>query len=478
MNERDDLDGAVRARLSIESDPFDPLFARLASLAREFRASLPERSPLPVSNFPASAELRNYSAADAHGLEEIIADTARWMESGILQVAHPRYFGLFNPTPHASSVVADALVALYNPQVGGWSHAPAANEIEQWTLRALAETLGWSGDYATHFTSGGSEANHTAVLAALADRAPGYVEHGARGLASAPRIYASDESHHSFIKIARACGIGEDAVQHVATDASFRMRTDALLAAIERDEALGCGPLIVVATAGTTGSGAIDPIPEIAEIALERNIWLHVDAAWGGSAALVARLRPHLTGIERADSVTWDAHKWLSVSMGAGMFFTKHRAALQKMFEIKTGYVPPTVEGGVDLYKESLQWSRRFIGLKVFFTLAEHGMDRLGRIVEGQANMADRLREKLRAAGWRVVNHSLLPLVCFTNDAIDGTTLTSQAVVDRVLERGRCWISHVTLPRSTSALRACITSFDTNEADLDILIEDLDAAIH
>ncbi|MEW5917812.1 MAG: pyridoxal-dependent decarboxylase, partial [Gemmatimonadota bacterium] len=428
-------------------------------------------------NFPARDELHAYSFASPRNLDQIIDDTARWMQSGILQVTHPRYFGLFNPSVHASSIIADALVALYNPQVGGWSHAPAANEIEQWTLRALAGTLGWTGEFATHFTSGGSEANHTAVLAALADRAPGYVEQGTRGLANQPKIYVSDESHHSFIKIARACGLGENAVAHVSTDASYRMRTDALLGAIERDEALGCAPLMIVATAGTTGSGAIDPIPAIADIAAERNIWLHVDAAWGGSAALVPRLRPYLTGIERADSVTWDAHKWLSVAMGAGMFFTKHRSALQRMFEIKTGYVPPTVEGGVDLYKESLQWSRRFIGLKVFFALAEHGLVGLGTVVQRQADLADVLRTKLRAAGWRVVNDSQLPLVCFTHDVIDGQRLTTQGVVDRVLAMGRCWISHVTLARQTQAVRACITSFDANEADLDILLQDLTAAI-
>lgn len=459
----------------------DAVYARLARLSQEFRASVRDRSPLPISNFPAGLELRanyNFSAADERGLEQVVGDVARWMENGILQVTHPRYFGLFNPSVHASSIIADALVALYNPQVGGWSHAPAANEIEQWTLRALGETLGWKPDeFAAHFTSGGSEANHTAVLAALADRAPGYTSGGTAALAKPPRIYVSDESHHSFVKIARACGLGEQALAHAETDASFRMRPDALLAAIERDEALGFSPLMVVATAGTTGSGAIDPITEIAEIASERNIWLHVDAAWGGSAALVPRLKPYLAGIELADSVTWDAHKWLSVSMGAGMLFCKHRHALKAMFEIVTGYVPPTVEGGVDLYKESLQWSRRFIGLKLFFALAEHGIEGLGRIVERQANIADRLREHLRAAQWHVVNDSALPLVCFTHDAIDGTNLTTQTVVDRVLARGRCWISHVTLPRDKAALRACITSFDTTDADLDVLMEDLQSAI-
>ena len=159
------------------------------------------------------------------------------------------------------------------------------------------------------------------------------------------------------------------------------------------------------------------------------------------------------------------------------MFFCKHRSALQRAFDITTGYVPATVAGGVDLYKESLQWSRRFIGLKVFFALAEHGMHGVARFVEHQADIADRLRERLRMRGWRIVNDSPLPLVCFTHHAIDGKDLTTQAVVDRVLARGRCWISHVKLPRNTDALRACITSFDTSETDLDILIEDLDGAV-
>lgn len=459
----------------------DEVFARLSRIAREFRATVRDRTPLPGSNFPAGEELResyDFSAADGRNVDGILADVARWLENGTLHVTHPRYFGLFNPSVHASSIIADALVALYNPQVGGWSHAPAANEIEQWTLRALADALGWSGQaVSAHFTSGGSEANHTAVVAALADRAPGYCEKGTRALAKAPRIYVSDESHHSFVKIARACGIGEEALVHIATDATFRMRPDALLAAIVHDQAAGLAPLMIVATAGTTGSGAIDPMVPIAALARERNVWLHVDAAWGGSAALVPRLKPHLAGIEHADSVTWDAHKWLSVSMGAGMFFCKHRSALQRAFDITTGYVPATVEGGVDLYKESLQWSRRFIGLKVFFALAEHGMIGLGKIVERQADMADRLRERLRTQGWRVVNDTPLPLVCFTHDAIDGQHLTTQGVVDRVLARRRCWISQVKLPRNTDALRACITSFDTTEDDLVVLMEDLQTAI-
>jgi glutamate/tyrosine decarboxylase-like PLP-dependent enzyme len=456
----------------------DGTFVRLAQLARDFRASRRDRSPLPRSNFPASEELeQEYDFTRPHDIARIVDDVARWLQHGILQVTHPRYFGLFNPSVHDSSIVADALAAMYNPQVGGWTHGPAANEIEQWTLRALARALGWDGQFATHFTSGGSEANHTAVLAALGHRLPAFCEGGSAALERAPRIYVSDESHHSFVKIARACGLGENALTHVPVDASFRMRATELERAIARDREAGRFPLMVVATAGTTGSGAIDPLRAVADVAAVQDLWLHVDAAWGGSAALAPGLRPLLDGIERADSVTWDAHKWLSVSMGAGMFFCRHRDALRRMFTVSTGYIPDTMPGSADLYKESLQWSRRFIGLKVFFALAEHGLDGLGRIIQGQADTADLLRQRLRDAGWHIVNDCALPLVCFSHPAIDGGSLTTQQVMERVLARGRCWISHVTLAGGVTALRACITSFESNADDIDVLLTDLTEAV-
>jgi len=142
----------------------------------------------------------------------------------------------------------------------------------------------------------------------------------------------------------------------------------------------GQPPFFVDATAGTTGSGAIDPLPEIADICAREQLWMHVDAAWGGAAAVSDRLRPHLAGIERADSITCDAHKWISVSMGAGMFFTRHRDVLREAFSVDTPYVPKE-EAGPDWYSLSLQWSRRFIGLKVFLTVAELGADGVSRAV-------------------------------------------------------------------------------------------------
>lgn len=411
-------------------------------------------------------------------IAEVVKAAGELLESHSLHVTHPRYFGLFNPSVHPSSVLADALVALFNPQVGGWSHGPAAYEMEQLVLRRLAASLGLdSHRTAAHFTSGGNEANHTAVIAALAHRYDDWAGRGVRALPRQPAMYVSHESHHSFVKIARATGLGTEAVRHVEVDGGLRMSVDHLAERLAADRLAGFDPFMVVATAGTTGAGVIDPIPAIADLCRAEGLWMHIDAAWGGAAAIVPRLRHHLAGIERADSITLDAHKWLSISLGAGILFTPHEGTLSTAFGVETGYVPPTQSGGVDLYKTSMQWSRRFIGLKLLFAFAEHGEAGMARFVDRQALIGDKLRARLTQQGWRVVNQTPFPLVCFTHPRLGKDEASTKALTGRVLERGKVWISDVPLPAVGWVLRACITSFRTDESDLDVLMDELSASL-
>ncbi|HEU4533022.1 MAG TPA: pyridoxal-dependent decarboxylase, partial [Polyangiaceae bacterium] len=405
----------------------------------------------------------------------------RMLRDWTLHCTHPRYFGLFNPSVHEAGVWADALAALYNPQLAGWAHAPAAAEIERHVLAFFGRALGFDpGSTAAHFTTGGSEANQTAVIAALAARFPDFVEGGLAGLGARPVVYVSSESHHSFHKIVRAAGLGERSLRVVPADASLRLDAARLAATMDADEASGMLPLLVVGTAGTTGAGAIDDLGALAELATGRGAWFHVDAAWGGAAALSPRLRGCLRGIERADSVTWDAHKWLSVPMGAGMFFCRHPGALRRAFSVDTGYVPAEIEGG-DLYLGSLQWSRRFIGLKVFLTLVTLGEAGLRAAIERQAAAAERLRDALRGRGWLLLNDTPLPLVCFTHPRVRGGEIAARAIAERVQAGGRAWLSEVALGGegrpAERALRACVTSFRTSDDDLDALLGALDDAL-
>lgn len=466
-------------KMSDGSNPISSLtqlIQEIEDFPREIRTMrvLPQVSPEEVR-----AELeRRYTFDAPVPLETLTEDAIRLLRAWTVHVTHPRYFGLFNPSVRQASIIADALVALYNPQLAAWSHAPAANEVEQLTLRRFARALGLDRETLhANFTTGGAEANLSAVLAALAHHFPQWSESGLFGLQNRPALYLTGETHHSFVKVARMTGLGTDMLHEIPTDSHLLMDSAALQERIQADRASGWHPLMVVGTAGTTSAGLVDPLGKLAAIARENGVWLHVDAAWGGAAVLSSRLKPAVSGIEQADSITWDAHKWLSVPMGAGMFFCRHPRAIKQAFAITTSYMPNATPGdAIDPYTTTLQWSRRAIGFKVFMALAELGTSGYGELIEQQAQMGDYLRERLKLRGWEIVNDTILPVICFTHPAIkEGKTSTSQ-ILQTIYERGHVWISEVVLGKQERVLRACITSFQTNAADIDCLIEELEYA--
>lgn len=462
-------------------DGSDPVLRALMDEIIDFERSVADLPVTPdVTPGEIRARLSHYDFAQPVDLEALFHDITDVMRRWSLHVTHPRYFGLFNPSTRRAGVVADALVALYNPQLAAWPHAPVANEIERhllaWLMRQF-EMDPVSG-LAT-FTTGGQEANQSAVTAAMTQAFAGVGESGLRSLHGAPVMYVSAEAHHSFLKIAHQSGLGRAAVREVPVDTRLRMDPGVLRRMIEADRAAGALPFLVVGTAGTTAAGAIDPLPDIAAIAQAEGLWFHVDAAWGGAAIVSPTLRRHLAGSEQADSVTCDAHKWLSAPVGAGMFLCRHREPVLQAFRVEaSSYVPPAVPDTLDPYVTTIQWSRRFIGLKVFMTIAELGQGGLASQIERQASMADLLRDELVARGWLLVNDSPLAIVCFTHPRIEDGTTTSGAVAEQVLRSGSAWISEVRLSgRSMPALRACVTSWRTEPEDVAVLVGALEAAV-
>ena len=394
---------------------------------------------------------------------------------------HPRYYGLFNPAPTTMGIAGDALAAAFNPQLAAWSHSPLAIEIEQHLVRAFGARFGYDPARTDGtFASGGMEANHTAVLTALVQKFPEFSSRGLRALAAQPVLYVSTEAHHSLLKAARLCGLGTDAVHEIPAGGDLRMDAEALASGIARDRAQGFAPFLVVSTAGTTSAGAIDPLPAIAEVAEREELWLHVDAAWGGAAALVPELRPLLEGIERADSITFDAHKWLSVPMGAGVYITRHVDILKTAFSIAQTYMPREAAGldVVDPYTHSMQWSRRAIGLKVFLSLAVAGWEGYATAIRHMVAMGTLLRAQLEASGWQVVNKTPLPVCCFVDGRhADGRTEAYlHKIAMHVVASGKAWISTTRLANSIPVLRACITNYRTEASDIAALIEALEEA--
>ncbi len=398
---------------------------------------------------------------------------------------HPRYYGLFNPAPTTMGIIADTLVAAFNPQLAAWSHSPFAIEVEHHLVRAFGSRFGLPETDGV-FCSGGAEANHTALLTALVHSFPdvpaqaGFANKGLRALSAQPALYISSEGHHSFHKAARLSGLGLDAVSEIPVDKGLRIDLDALRRQVERDRRDGLAPFMLVGTAGTTNAGLVEPLRPLAEIAAREKLWFHVDAAWGGAAALVPELRPLLDGIDAADSITFDAHKWLSVPMGAGIYLTRHLDILSRTFRVPAPYMPRETAGldVVDPCLNSIQWSRRFIGLKVFLSLLVAGWEGYAEAIRHMIAVADRLREALKRAGWEVVNQTPLPLVCF----VDGRHPAGRsanyldAIALKIVTAGKAWISTTRLAGSVPVLRACITNYRTGPEDILALVDALNWA--
>src|SRR5213596_1803630 len=443
---------------------FDELLHSIEKLESDIAGGpiVPAVTPQEIRNYLAA----RYDFAKPLALDDVGADVERMLRRWQVHVTHPRYFGLFNPSVTPASVVGDTLAAMYNPQLATWRTSPAANEIERHTLAWLAEKFGLPANALGSFTSGGAEANLSAVIVALTRAFPDYGEHGLRRVSASPTIYLTAEAHHSFNKIAHMTGLGRRAIRTVATDRHLKVDLGDLARRVAEDRQNGFAPLLVVGTVGTTGAGVIDPMSELARFCRSEELWFHVDAAWGGAAIISPALRGHLAGIDGADSITCDAHKWFSVPMAAGMFFCRHPDAVGAAFRAETSYMPGKTAGGVrDPYTTSVQWSRRFIGLKLFLALAHHGESGYVEMIEHQTRMGAVLRGALTRAGWQIVNTTPLPLVCFTRDGLDTTKFLAALYRQQI-----AWMSEVRLGAGAPVLRACITSFRTTASDIEDVV--------
>lgn len=455
--------------LDVDAETRATLFRRLLEIVSDHRDRARERpiAPEDVESLVDALAKHDFSApVDARVVLDAVV---KGLRDGQVQVTHPGYLGLFHPAPPDVAVVADALVAAFNPQLATRSHAPWPVAVEDHLVRAIGARFGFA-EAAGSFTSGGAEANATALLVALNAAFAEVATRGLRALAADPVLYVSAEGHATVTRAARMAGLGSDAVRVIPADARACMKTRALREAIARDRSEGARPFLVVATVGTTSSGAIDPLPELADVAERAGAWLHVDAAWGGLAAFVPELRAHLSGIERADSIAFDPHKALSVPMGAGMFLTRRADALAATFRERAGYMPR--DATRDPYARSTQWSRRFIGLKLFMLLATVGFDGLATSLRRQLAMAARLREGLILRRFRVVNDSALPIVCFVDEGEGGDSARHlDALARSVIDAGVGWLSVTRLSSGARVLRACVDNHRTEEQDIDRVLD-------
>lgn len=395
------------------------------------------------------------------------------MKKFTVHTSHPAYYGLFNPKANFPSILADTITAVFNPQLAAWSHAPFAVEIEQKLVKEFGMKFGYTENNCDGvFTTGGAEANLTAVLSALNYHFPNYVQDGLRSLKKPPVIYCSSESHHSILKAAGIVGLGLSAVRNIPVNSSLELSVEELEKYILEDTQQGNYPLMIVATMGTTGAGAIDPVIDISSLAKKHGLWLHADAAYGGAAILSTQYRYLLDGIELADSITFDAHKWMSVTMSASLFLTKHTDILNRTFRITADYMPK--EAGslkiTDPFTHSIQWSRRFIGLKLYLSLLFFGWKGYEEVIDHQILMGKLLKEKLQQKNWIIFNDTLLPILCFGKECFTHDEKAALELSRKLIDTGKVWLS-VYKVNNINCLRTCITNYITKENELNQLID-------
>jgi glutamate/tyrosine decarboxylase-like PLP-dependent enzyme len=428
-------------------------------------------SVVPTFNLAAfKSELAGFDFQAPRPIDELLSWSIAQLEHGVVHMTHPRYFGLFNPAPTFPAECADRIVGAFNPQLATWTTAPAAVEIEAHVLNAVARRAGLPPESVGHCTSGGTEANFTALNCALTRSNPRFATDGARAFSGPPIFYISRESHLAWLKIAHQSGIGRTGARLVPTDGSGRLDAHALTTALREDRARGCVPVMIVATAGTTNAGMVDPLEHCAQIARDEGVWYHVDAAWGGALIASDRLRGVLAGIERADSITIDAHKWFATTMGCGMFMTRHATVLSTVFHVSTTFMPSN-NVNLDPYVTTAQWSRRFLGMRLFLSLAAAGWVGYGEHVQRSIELMALLKEKLAAQGWTIANDSPLAVLCVEPPPGFGDV---RSIATRVITSGRAWIAAAKF-EGRDIIRICLTHGEATAQDITELVEALSA---
>jgi glutamate/tyrosine decarboxylase-like PLP-dependent enzyme len=382
---------------------------------------------------------------------------------GMSKLDHPRFHAFIPSASSFYAALGKLLDAGANPFVGSWLGGATVASLELTVLRWIAEAVGYDPRAAGIFTSGGSIANLCALAAA---RAASDVDDRANHV-----LYVSEQGHGSFEKAALILGYPPRAVRRVPADDRFRMRVDALAAAIEQDRGNGLAPLLVCANAGTTNAGSVDPLPAVADLCAAHDLWFHVDAAYGGFAALCEEGRRKLAGMERADSLTLDPHKWLYAPMGTGCVLVRDRAALEAAFRVSGEYLKDVPRDQVNFFDRGPEMSRPGRVLAVWMLLRSVGLDALAEQVEWDLRLA-RLAERLlsEVPGLEIVCPTELSVVTFRNRGRPGETEAARAardtaIMERTLASGEVMISGTDL-LGRSALRMVVLNHRTTEGEV------------
>jgi len=414
--------------------------------------------------------------------EAILERFTRDVVTDAMQVPSPRYYGQFNPTPLPIGVWADALASALNQNAGAWRNGPTSAMIEARVLRWLCELIGYGPKSFGVLASGGTEANLIALKCARDRAQQTAILHGLRSAPGDLTVYASEQCHFSIERSVDILGLGRNSLRKISTDEKFHISTDALQKQIDADRSAGCTPCCVIGIAGATSTGVIDPLPELAAIAKENNCWYHVDAAYGATLAFSQTHRGRLGGIELADSVTFDPHKWMFVPFACGAVLVRDGGRiLRDSFDITPEYLNED-RGGADVefdfFRYGQMGTRRFSSLKLWMALKFMGRQGYAAVIERQIELTNYLASRLdELADFKRLGEIETAVCCFRflpenvrlTDGVEQDRLQQQ-LQQKIERSGEAWIT-TTVLNGRRVLRVNINSFLTERRHIDDLVE-------
>ncbi len=447
----------------------DALLRRTCEVATDYLGVVRERRVGAEATYAAILDALGAPLSDAPedplGIIERLAANA---DPGLVATAGPRYFGFVTGGVLPAALAADWLTSTWDQNAFSFVVSPAAAALEEVVRRWLAELLGLAPDVTLGIVSGGTMANFTCLAAgrhAALERAGWNVE--AQGLFGAPAltVVTSDESHASLFAALQMLGLGSARVTRIPTDAQGRMRPDLLRTALQGINT----PLLVCAQAGNVNTGAFDPLPEIAAIVHNAGGWLHVDGAFGAWASASPRLRHLTAGLELADSVSVDGHKWLNVPYDCGFAFTRHPAAHRAAMWVDAPYYVPAPDAVRDNHHFVPEASRRARGFAVYAALRSLGRQGVADLVDRCCMLAQRMAERLSSdPRVRLLNDVVLNQVLIrTEPAAGDPDAATAALIRRVQEEGTCWLGGTTW-HGMHAMRIAICNWSTTEHDVEL----------
>jgi aromatic-L-amino-acid/L-tryptophan decarboxylase len=484
-----DLSAARSSDLDLSAADLAELSTQINKLVTEYFNTVAERPLFPnIAAGDTIAKVGAELSVAGEPLEKLLAD-CRSILDGSRHNGHPRFFGYVASPSTPIGAYGDLIASALNSNVTSWRSGPAATEIERTVVRWLGSLIGYSDQAHGLLTSGGSLANTTALLIAQRNKASRDI--AVKGLwnqGTPMTIYASEQVHMSIPKAADMLGFGRDQVRTVACDERLRIDVRSLRERLEQDRRNGLEPFCVVASAGTVNSGAVDPLTDVADIAREFGIWFHVDGAYGAPGSLDASRRHLFAGIERADSVSLDPHKWLYVPLDAGCLLFRDETAARLAFTAGDADYIKVLEENPDesfaFWDYGMELSRRFRALKIWLTLRFYGVERIAAAIRDDNSLAQYLAERIeQSEDFELLAPVELSICCFryvpiqlraklavspseAQEVEQELDALNQRAMLTVQRGGEAYVSNATI-RGKFALRACITNFRTTRENID-----------